>query len=113
MNNTDAKASILPTYQYSNGKAYSAITVFYDAPEAPSDAFFGLLDIPRTYSDISTRSYYSLLEAQTPIAPIAAGVTAKFASVNVLQYTPTLLETFRNLTIVRLIHLIYHSSYLC
>ncbi|KZV63620.1 FAD dependent oxidoreductase [Peniophora sp. CONT] len=99
INNTDSKASILPAYQYSNGKAYSTITVFYDAPEAPADAFFGLLDIPRTYSDMSTRSYYDLLEAQSPIAPIAPGVTAKFASVNVLQYTPALLETFRNLTI--------------
>lgn len=100
VNNTDGKASILPAYQYSNGKAYATITVFYDAPEAPADAFFGMLDIPRTYSDMSTRSYYDLLEAQTPIAPIAAGVTAKFASVNVLQYTPSLLATFRNLTTV-------------
>ncbi|KZV63916.1 FAD-binding domain-containing protein [Peniophora sp. CONT] len=97
--NTDTKASILPAYQYSNGTSYSTITVYYDAPTAPDNAFFGLLDIPRTISDIKTRSYYDLLEAQLPIAPIAPGVTAKYASVNVLQYTPTLLETFKELAV--------------
>ena len=96
----DPKASILPAYQYSNGTSYSTITVYYDAPEAPDNAFFGLLDIPRTISDIKSRSYYDLLEAQLPIAPIAPGVTAKYASVNVLQYTPALLETFKELAVV-------------
>ena len=100
VNNTDTKASILPAYLYSNGTSYSIITVFYDSPLPPDNAFFGLLDIPRTFSDISSRSYYDILEAQLPIAPISPEVTAKFASVNVLQYTPSLLQTFKNLSIV-------------
>ena len=100
VNNTDTKASILPAYLYSNGTSYSIITVFYDSPLPPDNAFFGLLDIPRTFSDISSRSYYDILEAQLPIAPISPEVTAKFASVNVLQYTLSLLQTFKNLSIV-------------
>ncbi|KZT74093.1 FAD-binding domain-containing protein [Daedalea quercina L-15889] len=60
-NVTDPKAAILTTFNNEIGIPITELTLFYDAPTAPDGMFDEFLAIPALYTDISTRSFLSLV----------------------------------------------------
>ena len=83
-NVTDPKAQIITTYDYQQGvvrtcshsfhyctlltsndvQLLAAIMLFYDAPEQPADIFDEFMALPALATNISTRSFFSLVQVE-------------------------------------------------
>ncbi|KJA17160.1 hypothetical protein HYPSUDRAFT_46688 [Hypholoma sublateritium FD-334 SS-4] len=83
-NVTDPKAGLITTYNYipSIQQVVSAALMFYDAPTPPAGIFDSFLAIPSVGSDVSTRSFLSMVQS---------------SPVNFTQPTRTLYEFLPNL----------------
>ncbi|KAH9918108.1 FAD-binding domain-containing protein [Amylocystis lapponica] len=95
-NVTDPKASLIMSYGYQDGSILLFLQLFYDAPTPPSDIFQDLLDIPADASNISTRSYLSLVQA-SPVS-LTLGFRGYYNSIPLADLTLPLLDTVFNLT---------------
>ncbi|EPS98357.1 hypothetical protein FOMPIDRAFT_83615 [Fomitopsis schrenkii] len=60
-NVTDPKASLLTTINNEIGIPVTEFTLFYDGPTPPDGMFDKFLEIPAFYTDVSTRSFVSLI----------------------------------------------------
>ncbi|KAL4079832.1 FAD-binding domain-containing protein [Scleroderma citrinum] len=95
-NCTDPKAQIITTYNYISGELIVSELLFYDAPTAPSGIFDQFLAIPALQSDISTRSFLSLVQSSG--SNQTAGLRGVFNTVSVTGYPLELLNAIVNET---------------
>ncbi|RDB26962.1 hypothetical protein Hypma_005131 [Hypsizygus marmoreus] len=94
---TDAKASIITTYNFLLGQPGISLLVFYDGPTPPAGIFDKFLAIPHLTKDISTRSFLSLVKSSPSDATY--GQRGIFNTVSLTQYTPSLLDAILNETV--------------
>ncbi|KAI0340262.1 FAD-binding domain-containing protein [Trametopsis cervina] len=93
----DPKAQIITTYNYIGGAPDVTQLLFYDGPTPPAGIFDDFLAIPSFLSDISTRSFLSLVQASPSSAPY--GNRAVFNTVSLLKITPQILDSIVNETV--------------
>ncbi|KAH9930868.1 FAD-binding domain-containing protein [Fomitopsis serialis] len=95
-NVTDPKAAILTTINNEIGIPITELTLFYNAPTPPAGMFDEFLAIPAISTDISTRSYLSLVTS----TPANATQTERgyFHSVSLFNLTIPLLNAIVNET---------------
>ncbi|KAF8599903.1 FAD-binding domain-containing protein [Ceratobasidium sp. AG-I] len=91
-NNTDPKAAIITTYNFLLGQPGVSLLIFYDGPTPPAGIFERFISIPHFTSDISTRSFSSLVQASP------ANATGAFNTVALKTYSPTLIDQVSNQT---------------
>ncbi|THH03102.1 hypothetical protein EW145_g6525 [Phellinidium pouzarii] len=96
-NNTDPKAQIIVELNTLEGLPGVTISVFYDGPDQPQGIFDELLAIEAFSTDLSTRSFLSLVQSAPSNA--TAGLRAAFHTVSVTDFTPSLLDVIVNETI--------------
>ncbi|OCH91179.1 FAD-binding domain-containing protein [Obba rivulosa] len=93
---TDPKASIITTYNFLLGEAGVSQLLFYDGPTPPSGIFDDFLAIQSFTSDVSTRSFLSLVQASPSNA--TSGTRAIFHTVSLLEYSASMLDAVLNET---------------
>ncbi|GJE93074.1 FAD dependent oxidoreductase [Phanerochaete sordida] len=91
---TDPKAQILPSFNTLVGAPVATIIMFYDGPTPPAGIFDDFLAIPAVDSDISTRSFLSLVQS----SPIASTTRAVFNTVSLMTLSPALMKAIVNET---------------
>jgi len=92
--NQDLKAQIITTFNTIVTAPGVSLLVFYDGPTPPSGIFDTFLSIPHFTSDVSTRSFTSLVAASP--ANATSGTRAVFSSIGVLELTPSLVAQVAN-----------------
>ncbi|THH28905.1 hypothetical protein EUX98_g5277 [Antrodiella citrinella] len=98
-NVTDPKAAVLSTFGYTPTANTSSVNLllFYDAPTPPASIFEDFLVIPAITTDISTRSFLSLVQAETTES--LSGLRAVVHTVAVERYDETFLDSVLNETV--------------
>ena len=96
---TDPKASIITAFNAVPGQVIAAQMIFYDGPNPPAGLFDAFIDIEPLSTDISTRSFLSLVQS-TP-ANLTYGQRNTFDTTPILDYTPTVIDAIINETVVR------------
>ncbi|KAI0317364.1 FAD-binding domain-containing protein [Amylostereum chailletii] len=94
---TDKKAAILPAYNAVVGIPGVSLILFYDGPTPPNGVFDAFLAIPHFTEDVKTRSFVDLIQSIPATNPLE-GPRAAFATVSILQYTPSILSLLENAT---------------
>ncbi|THH29548.1 hypothetical protein EUX98_g4654 [Antrodiella citrinella] len=95
---TDPKAVVLPSFTYNAPNTYEMpVILFYDAPTPPAGLFDYFLDIPATDTDICTRSFLSLIQAENTDSTI--GQRATFNTVVVDTFDEVYLDAIVNETL--------------
>ncbi|CAE7181737.1 unnamed protein product [Rhizoctonia solani] len=79
-NVTDPKAAIITTYNFLLGQLGVSLLMFYDGPTPPAGIFERFTSIPHFTSDVSTRSFSSLL------------FRGSFNTVSLKAYSPSLIK---------------------
>ncbi|KAF8970541.1 hypothetical protein BDZ97DRAFT_1694265 [Flammula alnicola] len=92
---TDPKAAIIISYSYM-AAVIAVQQLFYDAPTRPPGIFDDFLAIPSIQSDISTRSFLSLVQSTQVNA--TAGIRGLYNGVPILALTPGLSDVLLNET---------------
>ncbi|SJL13225.1 related to 6-hydroxy-D-nicotine oxidase [Armillaria ostoyae] len=89
---TDPKAAILIIYGYTSGQVYLSTQVFYDGPTPPDGIFDDFLAIPALAQDVTTRSFFDLINST--VAPINAstGYRTVFNDIPMLEYSESNIE---------------------
>ncbi|CAF2153264.1 unnamed protein product [Rotaria magnacalcarata] len=95
-NNKDPKAQLLPSFFRQAGLISFTLTVFYDAPTAPTSTFDEFMNISH-FGVLKTRSFLSFIKA-VPVF-ITDGMRGRFHTVSVTNLTTRLLQELKNLTI--------------
>ncbi|KZT64214.1 FAD dependent oxidoreductase [Daedalea quercina L-15889] len=95
-NVTDPKASILTTLNWELGITAIELNLFYDAPTPPDGIFDEFLAIPYLTSDISTRSFLSLV--LTAPSNATFGLRGFFDTVSITDITLPFLDAVVNET---------------
>ncbi|KAH9842438.1 FAD dependent oxidoreductase [Rhodofomes roseus] len=95
-NVTDPKASLLTTINNEIGLPVTELTLFYNAPTPPDGMFDEFLAIPAFSTDISTRSYLSLVTATPDNA--TQSQRGYFHTVSLFNLTVPLLNAIVNET---------------
>ncbi|EGO04139.1 hypothetical protein SERLA73DRAFT_119696 [Serpula lacrymans var. lacrymans S7.3] len=109
-NNTDPKAAIITTYNFLLGEVPGVSQIlFYDYPTPPSGLFDEFLAIPYFTSDISTRSFASLVQSSPSNA--TAQFRGIFNTISVLDYPLALVQAILNETIYYGTNLILDSTF--
>jgi len=87
---TDPKAAIITTYDYVEGMVVGSVLMFYDAPTVPPGIFDQFLSIPSIASNVSTRSFLSLVQ----VTPATEAVTFRgyYNTVPLMDITPGMLD---------------------
>ncbi|EMD36843.1 hypothetical protein CERSUDRAFT_51643 [Gelatoporia subvermispora B] len=93
---TDPKASIITTYNFLLGEPGVSQILFYDGPTPPDGIFDDFMSIPSFTSDISTRSFLSLV--QTSPSNVTAGTRGIFHTVSLTEYSASMLDAVLNET---------------
>ncbi|KAF8968756.1 hypothetical protein BDZ97DRAFT_1915822 [Flammula alnicola] len=95
---TDPKAAIIIAYNYvaASQQVIASQLLFYDAPTPPPGIFDDFLAIPSIQSDISTRSFLSLVQSSPVNA--SAGTRGLYEGVSILALTPGLSDVLLNET---------------
>ncbi|KAF8968755.1 hypothetical protein BDZ97DRAFT_327295 [Flammula alnicola] len=93
---TDPKAAIIMAYNYVPAvqQVIVAQLLFYDAPAPPPGIFDAFLAIPSIQSDISTRSFLSLVQSSP--SNMTAGTRAIYEGFPILSFTPTISDVLAN-----------------
>ncbi|THH04310.1 hypothetical protein EW145_g5616 [Phellinidium pouzarii] len=95
-NNTDPKAQIIVELSTLEGLPGATVNIFYDGPDQPQGIFDELLAIEALSTDISTRSFLSLILSSP--ANETAGLRTAFHTVSITELTPSLLDVIANET---------------
>ncbi|KAF8601270.1 FAD-binding domain-containing protein [Ceratobasidium sp. AG-I] len=95
-NNTDPKANIITAYNFLLGQPGITLLMFYDGPIPPNSTFAKINSIPTFTSDVSTRSFLSLVQASPSDATY--GSRGAFSTVSLKTYSPALLKQVLNQT---------------
>ncbi|CAE6360683.1 unnamed protein product [Rhizoctonia solani] len=93
-NVTDPKAGIITTYNFLLGQPGVSLLMFYDGPTPPAGIFERFTSIPHFTSDVSTRSFLSLVGASPSNATY--GFRGAFNTVALKTYSPALIEQVLN-----------------
>ncbi|KAJ6533797.1 FAD-binding domain-containing protein [Mycena vulgaris] len=93
---TDAKAGIIPAYNFLLGQPGISLILFYDAPTPPTGIFDDFLAIPHLTKDVETRSFSSLVTSAPSNA--TSGSRGAFHTVSLLSYSPTMMDAILNET---------------
>jgi len=93
-NVTDPKAALITTYDYTGGLIIMSVMMFYDAPTYADGIFDQFLAIPAASSDVSTRSYLSLV--QTEPTETSANFRGYYDTVPLMELTPSILDAVVN-----------------
>ncbi|EUC62597.1 FAD-dependent oxidoreductase, putative [Rhizoctonia solani AG-3 Rhs1AP] len=93
-NVTDPKAAIITTYNFLLGQPGVSLLMFYDGPTPPAGIFERFTSIPHFTSDISTRSFPSLVGASP--ANATYGLRGAFNTVSLKAYSPSLIDQVLN-----------------
>lgn len=96
-NVTDAKAAILPTFNFASNTPIGEVSIFYDGPTPPDGMFDEFLAIPALSQDISTRSFLSLILSDPSNG--TAGLRGYFNTVSLYEITPSILAAVANETL--------------
>ncbi|KAF9472666.1 FAD-binding domain-containing protein [Pholiota conissans] len=96
---TDPKGGLIASYGYVTAaeQVVVSLLIFYDAPTPPPGLFDAFLAIPALQSDISTRSYLSLVQSQDVNS--TSGLRIMFEAVPIISFTPELSDILLNETI--------------
>ncbi|KAJ7627287.1 FAD dependent oxidoreductase [Roridomyces roridus] len=96
-NVTDPKAAIIPAINFLLG-AQTRVShlMFYDGPTPPSGIFDDFLAIPALLTDVSTRSFLSLVQAAP--SNVTTGDRGFFHTVSLVEYTPNIISAIINET---------------
>jgi len=86
---TDPKAAIVVNAMLINNATMYALQMFYDAPTVPAGIFDDFLAVPSIKSDVSTRSFLSLIQAFNATKSLAGN--RGFGGVAEVQYLSPLL----------------------
>ncbi|KAF5319622.1 hypothetical protein D9619_008812 [Psilocybe cf. subviscida] len=94
----DPKAAIIIGYTYVAQLQQTLVSqiLFYDAPTPPEGIFDDFLAIPAATTDISTRSFLSLVQS----SPGVSGIPTRgmYEGISIVQATPEVLDTLVNET---------------
>jgi len=93
---TDPKAALLTTYDYTDGGVIASIMMFYDAPSPPAGIFDNMLAIPAASSNVSTRSYLSLIQVEP--TQETANLRGYYNTVPLMDLTSSILQAVVNQT---------------
>ncbi|KAJ7615823.1 FAD-binding domain-containing protein [Roridomyces roridus] len=95
-NVTDPKAAIIPAINFLLGAPGVSHLMFYDGLTPPSGIFDNFLAIPALLTDVSTRSFLSLVQAAP--SNVTTGERGFFHTVSLLDYTPNIISAIINET---------------
>ncbi|KAF8673628.1 fad-binding protein [Rhizoctonia solani] len=95
-NVTDPKAGIITTYNFLLGQPGVSLLMFYDGPTPPAGLFDRFTSIPHFTSDVSTRSFLSLVGVSPSDATY--GFRGAFNTVSLKTYSLSLIEQVLNQT---------------
>ncbi|KAK0229791.1 FAD dependent oxidoreductase [Armillaria nabsnona] len=70
---TDPKAAMVIVYGYTSGQVFLSTQMFYDDPTPPDGIFNDFLAIPASAQDITTRSFFDLINSTFASTNVAAG----------------------------------------
>ncbi|KAH7334975.1 FAD-binding domain-containing protein [Rhizoctonia solani] len=93
-NVTDPKAAIITAYNFLLGQPGVSLLMFYDGPTPPAGIFERFTSIPHFTSDVSTRSFPSLVGASP--ANLTRGFRGSFNTVSLKAYSRPLIEQVLN-----------------
>ncbi|KAJ7020917.1 FAD-binding domain-containing protein [Mycena alexandri] len=97
VNTTDPNAAIVSGFALdASGKPIVANIMFYNGPSPPAGVFDKFLAIKNISSDISTRSFHSLVEAAPQDLP--TGTRGYFDTLSFFEYTPPIINAILNET---------------
>ncbi|KAF8273424.1 hypothetical protein EI94DRAFT_1795193 [Lactarius quietus] len=95
----DTKAAILINLGYGSGQFTTTLIVFYDAPTPPPGLFDGFLAIPAIENTVSTSSFSDLILSFDSPLSIGGLQSMYYSGVPVKQYSPAIIDAFKNQTI--------------
>ncbi|KLO08779.1 FAD-binding domain-containing protein [Schizopora paradoxa] len=96
LNNTDPKAQIIVGFSALAEQTIVTLSFLYDAPTPPPGLFDALLAPPAIATDVSTRSFSSLV-ASSPVTQME-GFRGRYETVSIASYTENVVNVISNLT---------------
>ncbi|KAJ7027701.1 FAD-binding domain-containing protein [Mycena alexandri] len=91
---TDPKAQIIAACNFMDGGLQIDNIMFYDGPTPPPGIFDEFMNIPSVFTNVSTRSFLSVVQA----GAVPAGARGAFHVATVLEFTPTTVAAVLNET---------------
>ncbi|KAK0184492.1 FAD dependent oxidoreductase [Armillaria mellea] len=89
---TDPKAAMAMLYSYVNGQVLLTAEIFYDGPTPPDGIFDDFLAIPALAQDLTTRSYFDLINSTLASTNSEAGYRTVFNHIPTLEYSESFIE---------------------
>ncbi|KAK0460521.1 FAD-binding domain-containing protein [Desarmillaria tabescens] len=91
---TDPKAGIIIVYGYTSGQVLLSTQMFYDGPTPPIGIFDDFLAIPAVAQDVTTRSFFDLINSTFATINPSAGYRTVYNDIPELEYSES---TIRNI----------------
>ncbi|KAK0229777.1 FAD-binding domain-containing protein [Armillaria nabsnona] len=89
---TDPKAGMIMVYGYTSGQVYLSAQIFYDGPTPPDGIFDDFLAIPALALDVTTRSFFDLINGTVPIVDASNGYRTVYNHIPTLEYSASNIE---------------------
>ncbi|KAG7445392.1 FAD dependent oxidoreductase [Guyanagaster necrorhizus] len=93
---TDPKAGMLIVYGYISGEVlhivYLGTQIFYDGPTPPNGIFDDFLAIPALEQDVTTRSFFDLINSTSASINLSAGYRTVYNEIPTLNYSEANIE---------------------
>ncbi|SJL13201.1 related to 6-hydroxy-D-nicotine oxidase [Armillaria ostoyae] len=89
---TDPKAAMVMAYVYNSGQVSLSAQMFYDGPTPPDGIFDDFLAIPASAQDITTRSFFDLIDSTSVSTNAAAGYRTVYNHIPTLEYSQSFIE---------------------
>ncbi|KAK0224251.1 hypothetical protein IW262DRAFT_882938 [Armillaria fumosa] len=89
---TDPKAAMVIVYGYTSGQVFLSSQMFYDGPTPPDGIFDDFLAIPASAQDITTRSFFELINSSSVSTNAAAGYRTVYNHIPTLEYSDSFIE---------------------
>ncbi|KAK0199350.1 FAD-binding domain-containing protein [Desarmillaria ectypa] len=89
---TDPKAAMLMSYGYTSGQVLLSTQMFYDGPTPPDGIFDDFLAIPAVAQDITTRSFFDLINSTFASINGSTGYRTVFNDIPMLEYSESNIE---------------------
>ncbi|KAK0229779.1 FAD-binding domain-containing protein [Armillaria nabsnona] len=89
---TDPKAGMIIAYGYTSGQVFLSTQMFYDGPTPPDGIFNDFLAIPASAQDITTRSFFDLINSTSVSINAAAGYRIVYNHIPTLEYSESFIQ---------------------
>ncbi|KAK0447293.1 FAD dependent oxidoreductase [Armillaria borealis] len=89
---TDPKAGMIMVYGYTSGQDILSTRMFYDGPDPPDDIFDDFLAIPALTQEVTTRSFFDLINSTAATINASTGYRTVYNDIPMLEYSESSIE---------------------